>query len=100
MPEIQGFRVIKLPHDYRDLGIIGEPNFDVDYTKVFYITDTGRKWNNEAASDGLTFCSPFRDLSFLNSLYKRVPFSGSDKEYEEIIAMLNSMELNAKKFCF
>jgi len=37
-------------YDYRDLGIIGEPNFDVDYTKVFYITDTGRKWNNEAAS--------------------------------------------------
>ena len=37
-------------YDYRDLGIVGEPYFDVDYSKVFYITDTGRKWNNEAAS--------------------------------------------------
>ena len=27
-------------------------------------------------------------------------FSAMDKEYEEIIAMLNSMELNANKFCF
>ena len=37
-------------YDYRDFGIIGEPYFDVDFKKVFYITDTGRKWNNEAAS--------------------------------------------------
>ena len=27
-------------------------------------------------------------------------FSDMDKDYEEIIAMLNSMELNSKKFCF
>ena len=37
-------------YDYRDFGIIGEPYFDVDFKKVFYITDTGRKWNNEGAS--------------------------------------------------
>lgn len=37
-------------YDYRDFGIIGEPYFDIDYKKVFYVTDTGRKWNNEAAS--------------------------------------------------
>lgn len=37
-------------HDYRDYGIIGEPYFDVDYSKLFYITDTGRKWNNRDAS--------------------------------------------------
>lgn len=36
--------------DYRYFGVIGEPYFDVDYTRVFYITDTGRKWNNAAAS--------------------------------------------------
>ena len=32
------------------MGIIGEPYLDVDYQNVFYITDTGRKWNNEASS--------------------------------------------------
>lgn len=37
-------------YDYRDYGIIGEPYFDIDYKQVFYITDTGRRWNNEAAS--------------------------------------------------
>ena len=37
-------------YDYRDYGIIAEPYFDVDYSKVFYITDTGRSWNNESVS--------------------------------------------------
>ena len=37
-------------YDYRDYGIIAEPYFDVDFDKVFYITDTGRSWNNSTAS--------------------------------------------------
>ncbi len=32
-------------YDYRQLGIEGEPYFDVDFDKVFYLTDTGRRWN-------------------------------------------------------
>ena len=32
-------------YDYRDLGIMGEPYFDVDFSKVFYLTDTGRRWD-------------------------------------------------------
>lgn len=32
-------------YDYRSLGIIGEPYFDVDYRDVFYLTDTGRCWD-------------------------------------------------------
>jgi hypothetical protein len=43
-------RALWKTYDYRDLGIIGEPCFDVDSTKVFYITDTGRKWNHTGAS--------------------------------------------------
>lgn len=31
--------------DYHDYGIIGEPYFDVDFSKVFYLTDTGRRWD-------------------------------------------------------
>jgi len=30
-------------YDYRDYGIIAEPYFDVDFDKVFYMTDKGRK---------------------------------------------------------
>ncbi|HOZ14485.1 MAG TPA: hypothetical protein PK784_06825 [Tenuifilaceae bacterium] len=32
-------------YDYKQLGIIGEPYFDVDFDKFFYLTDTGRCWN-------------------------------------------------------
>ena len=31
--------------DYHQLGVMGEPYFDVDYSKVFYLTDTGRRWD-------------------------------------------------------
>ena len=32
-------------YDYRSLDIIGEPYYDVDFNKVFYLTDTGRRWD-------------------------------------------------------
>lgn len=32
-------------YDYKDYGIRGEPYFDVDFNKVFYLTDTGRMWD-------------------------------------------------------
>lgn len=32
-------------YDYRNYGIIGEPYFDVDFSKMFYLTDTGRCWD-------------------------------------------------------
>lgn len=37
-------------YDYRELGIIGEPYFDVDYSQVLYVTDTGRSWNKSEVS--------------------------------------------------
>ena len=37
------------PH-YRDYGIIGEPYFDVDFSKVLYLTDTGRRWDGDSVS--------------------------------------------------
>ena len=33
--------------DYKKYGIIAEPYFDVDFNKLFYITDASRAWNNE-----------------------------------------------------
>ena len=32
-------------YDYHNYGIIGEPYFDVDFSNVFYLTDTGRRWD-------------------------------------------------------
>lgn len=37
-------------YNYRDYGIIAEPYFDVDFKKVFYLTDTGRKWDGSKVS--------------------------------------------------
>jgi len=37
-------------YDYHDFGIIGEPYFDVDFDKVLYLTDTGRRWDGENVS--------------------------------------------------
>lgn len=34
-------------YDYRGFGIIGEPYFDVDYSRLMYLTDTGRRWDGE-----------------------------------------------------
>lgn len=37
-------------HDYHRYGIIGEPYFDVDFSRVFYLTDTGRRWDGHKVS--------------------------------------------------
>lgn len=40
-------RLLWRTHDYRDYGIIGEPYYDVDFNRVLYLSDTGRRWNGE-----------------------------------------------------
>lgn len=37
-------------YDYKKLGIIGEPYYDIDFNKVAYLTDTGRRWNGAKVS--------------------------------------------------
>lgn len=32
-------------YDYRQLGVTFEPYFDTDFSQVFYLTDTGRRWD-------------------------------------------------------
>ncbi|MCL1867487.1 MAG: hypothetical protein FWF72_00840 [Paludibacter sp.] len=43
-------RSIWKSNNYRDYNIIGEPYFDIDFNKIFYITDTGRTWDGERFS--------------------------------------------------
>lgn len=38
-------KIIWEKYNYRDLGIIGEPYFDIDFNEFAYFTDTGRRWN-------------------------------------------------------
>jgi len=37
-------------YDYKSLGIVGEPYFDIDFSQVFYLTDTGRRWDGYKVS--------------------------------------------------
>jgi len=34
-------------YNYHDYNIIAEPYFDLNFNKIFYITDASRSWNNE-----------------------------------------------------
>lgn len=43
-------RALWREYDYHDYGIIGEPYFDVDFSKLFYLTDTGRRWDGFSVS--------------------------------------------------
>lgn len=43
-------RILWKYYNYRDFGIIGEPYFDIDFNKVLYLTDTGRRWNGDTFS--------------------------------------------------
>ena len=37
-------------YDYKSYEIIGEPYFDLDFDEVFYLTDTGRRWDGHKVS--------------------------------------------------
>ncbi len=37
-------------YNYREYGIAGEPYFDLDFEKILYLTDTGRRWDGEKFS--------------------------------------------------
>ncbi len=37
-------------YDYHELGIENEPYLDTDFSKTFYITDTGRRWDGYKVS--------------------------------------------------
>ncbi len=37
-------------YNYKKYNIIGEPYFDVNFNDVFYLTDTGRRWDGEKVS--------------------------------------------------
>jgi hypothetical protein len=43
-------RAIWENYDYKKLGIIGEPYFDLDFSRVLYLTDTGRRWDGGKVS--------------------------------------------------
>lgn len=61
-------REIWKKYDYRSLGILGEPYFDLDFNKVYYLTDTGRCWDGHRFNvrDKATIDNPVKNTTFLS----------------------------------
>jgi hypothetical protein len=53
-------------YNYHSFGIVGEPYFDTNYKSVYYLTDTGRTWNNKDISVRDKVISSF-ELKFSNT---------------------------------
>lgn len=51
-------------YDYREFGVVGEPYFDIDFSEVMYLTDTGRRW------DGMDFSVRDKVVSSLDHSYR------------------------------
>ena len=43
-------RMLWEKYNYKELGLIGEPYFDIDVNEFAYFTDTGRRWNGSRLS--------------------------------------------------
>jgi len=62
-------------YDYKKYDIAGEPYFDLDFSKTFYLTDTGRMWDGHKVSVrdkvvnhfGLTFHSTFEIIESIRN---------------------------------
>ena len=71
-------------YDFKDFGIIGEPYLSIDYTKVLYLTDTGRKWNSRFSVKDVVDAN-------VNQAIEKV------KSTEDMIEMLSNKE--AEQIC-
>ena len=65
-------REIWTKYDYKSLGIIAEPYFDLDFNQVFYLTDTGRRWDGDKVSvrDKAMASNPVTNPDFINRKYR------------------------------
>ncbi|RZB29722.1 MAG: hypothetical protein SRB1_02002 [Desulfobacteraceae bacterium Eth-SRB1] len=78
-------------YDYRDYGIIAEPYFDLDFDEVFYLTDTGRRWDGDSVSVRDKVGGQRRkqgDASFLPGMNRMGFLAGTDgrkkKEFKDL----------------
>ena len=60
-------REIWKKYDYKNLGILAEPYFDINFNELYYITDTGRRWDGHLYNvrDKATKENPVTNLEFL-----------------------------------
>ena len=67
-------REIWQKYDYRDLGITGDAYLDIDFNRVAYFTDTGRRWNGAEVSIRDKVSRPFQfNLKTTEELIRAIP---------------------------
>jgi hypothetical protein len=75
-------------YDYRELGIIAEPYFDLDFSKVLYLTDTGRRWDGDKVSIRDKIPAPDSGASTVNK-YQKAAFDGNKAKASDGIILSN-----------
>jgi len=65
-------------YNYRKLDIIAEPYFDIDVDEVYYLTDTGRRWNGE-------------DVSIRDKVTRRKNSKFSNLKFHSTIDIINAV---------
>ncbi len=65
-------RAIWSKYDYKKLGILAEPYFDINFNELYYITDTGRRWDGHLYNvrDKATKQNPVTNPAFLNLRFR------------------------------
>ena len=84
-------------NNYKDYGITGEPYFDVDFNKVFYLTDTGRRWDGHKMSVRDKVGGSAYDLSF-HSTSEIVRFTDSGKLPDQVMLTFHPQRWNDRVF--
>lgn len=89
-------------YDYKDYGLLGEPYHDIDFSKVLYLTDTGRRWDNKAVSVrdkvpsdfGRSYSSTYDIIHKIDELPSKVMFTTHPQRWN------NNMFLWTKELIF
>jgi len=84
-------KLIWSKYNYKDLDIIGEPYLDIDFNKVAYFTDTGRRWDGykfsirDKVDSGykMEFKSTFSIINNIDGLPNKVMFTIHPERWHE-----------------
>ena len=82
--------------NYKDYDLIGEPYFDVNFTKVFYLTDTGRQWDGDKVSVRDKVNSSY-NLSF-HSTDEIIKVASNNKLPDQIMFTFHPQRWNDNQF--
>lgn len=76
-------------YDFEEFGIMCEPYLSIDYSKVMYLTDTGRAWNSQSRVKDVVKQTQSKGIKSTDDIIKLVSVSGGDIKQMCILAHPN-----------